>query len=262
LQDQQNKESGELPPLHVYELDPIPENSGVIEPKVDDLSSETNTEPKSELTGDDSKEQIDSTAIEDQEEVPTKPSPAFVAVAQRRSELVSPDFLHPLAHRVFGTPLLLRINDIDSFTGRDLYDLIAKRLKSVVPKSALRFLTKQLGESTHERKLPSDGDLGTEESTKESTKDSAFRTTTDMEEVAAGPVPRYGFRIRLTSRDGRRCLRCAWYECCVGCLVPDDDDPTIIGDGDSIVVDWHFAVDVATNGFGFRVSGGDFIFAS
>jgi hypothetical protein len=76
LQDQQNKESRELPPLHVYELDPIPENFGGIKPKVDDLSSETNTETKSELSEDDSKEDTDSTAIEDQDEVSTKPSPA------------------------------------------------------------------------------------------------------------------------------------------------------------------------------------------
>lgn len=259
MQDQQNKDSGELPPLHVYELDPILENSWVSEPKVVDLSlksSETETKPES--TGDDSKVKTDNIAIDHHEELSTKPSPAFVAVAQRRSELVSRDFLHPLAHRVFGTPLLLRINDIDNFTGRDFYDRVAKQLKSVVPKAALRFLSKQLGESTHERSLPSDGDL----ESGVSTKDSAFRTTTDTEEVAAGPVPRYGFRIRLTSRDGRRCLRCAWYECCVGCLVPDDHDPTIVGDGDSVVVDWHFAVDVATNGFGYRVGGGDFIFAS
>ena len=78
------------------------------------------------------------------------------------------------------------------------------------------------------------------------------RTTTDMEDVAAGPVPRYGFRLRLTSRDGKKCALCPWYECCIGCLVPDDDYPTIVTCGDSLVIDWHFAVDIATSGFGFR----------
>lgn len=252
LQDQQNKESGELPPLHVYELDPIPENALAVKPTAIDPSTETEAQP--ETTGDDDVA-LDGDAVKKYEE-PSMPSPAFVAVGQRRSELVSRDFLHPLAHRVFGTPLLLRINDIDNFTGRDLYDLVAKRLKSVVPKAALRFLATPKDASSDERKLLAQGE------TKVGQQESAFRTTTDMEEVAAGPVPRYGFRIRLTSRDGRRCLRCAWYECCIGCLVPDDDDMTIVGDGDSIVVDWHFAVDAATNGFGFRASGGDSIFAS
>jgi hypothetical protein len=73
-----------------------------------------------------------------------------------------------------------------------------------------------------------------------------------MEIVSAGPVPRYGFRLRITTRDGRRCLKCPRFECCVGCLVPDDDSTTILIDGDSVVVDWHFAVDVATDGFGMR----------
>jgi ubiquitin carboxyl-terminal hydrolase 6/32 len=229
LQEQQNRESGELPSLHVYELDPL----------------DTSAAATSIVTQDDTV---------DGDEKPMVSSPAFVAVAQRRSELVSRDFLHPLSHRVFGTPLLLRIGDIDEFTGRDLYDLVARRLKSVVPKPALRFLTPPTYSSGTD----------TKPSTQEKTDyvESAFRTTTDMEDVAAGPVPRYGFRLRLTTRDGRRCLRCVWYECCIGCLIPDDDDATIVGDGDSIVVDWHFAVDTATNGFGYRSGVGDLIFAS
>lgn len=257
LQEQQNKESGELPLLHVYELDPIPGSALTMEPNATGCSPEK--ESRVEPNGDDFIAVLDGDVEKDDVE-PRRPSPAFVAVGQRRSELVSRDFLHPLAHRVFGTPLLLRINDIDNFSGRVLYDLVAKRLKSVVPRSALRFLATQEADSSDDRKLPANGD--SHDVRRLGQRESAFKTTTDMEEVAAGPVPRYGFRLRLTSRDGRRCLRCAWYECCVGCLVPDDDDPTIVGDGDSIVVDWHFAVDVATNGFGFRVGGGDSIFAS
>jgi len=75
-----------------------------------------------------------------------------------------------------------------------------------------------------------------------------------MEEASAGPVPRYGFRLRITSRDGRKCALCPWFECCIGCMVPDNDYPTIVMCGDSIAVDWHFAVDVATSGFGSRVN--------
>jgi ubiquitin carboxyl-terminal hydrolase 6/32 len=47
---------------------------------------------------------------------------------------------------------------------------------------------------------------------------------------------------------------CAWYQCCIGCAIPDDDYPTIVTCGDSISIDWHFAVDVATNGFGTRLN--------
>jgi len=181
----------------------------------------------------------------------SKPRQAFLAVAQRRSELVSSDHLHPFAHRVFGTPLLLRLNDLKNITGRDLYDIVAKRLPNFVPKSALRFLADTIshGTSISEHSTSDSEQKRPEKSVR---KVPVCRTTTDMEEVSAGPVPRYGFRLRVTSRDGRRCLICPWYECCVGCLVPDDDAPTTVMDGDSVVVDWHFAVDVATSGFGLR----------
>jgi hypothetical protein len=169
----------------------------------------------------------------------------FLAVAQRSSELVSRDHLHPLAHRVFGTPLLLRLDNFDACTGRHLYDVVAKRLRNFVPKSALRFLTPVASSDTQGSKpvtAPPDG---------------SSRTSSDSEEVSAGPVPRYGFRLRLTNREGRRCLSCPWYECCVGCLIQDGDAPTDVMNGDSIVVDWHFAVDVATSGFGRRTSPSD-----
>ena len=211
---------------------------------------------ESELSDPDARE-------EGQEAVPRPTSSvAHLAIAQRRSELISRDFLHPLAHRVFGTPLLIRISNFDKVTGRNLYDIIAKRLKSVVPKSALRFLSSHPVEPIPDSTSFKDSPLHTPESNINRRLESTTRTTTDMEEVAAGQVPRYGFRIRITSRDGRRCLTCKWYECCIGCLVPDDDSPTVVEDGDSLVVDWHFAVDVATSGFGLRVSTGDAIFTN
>lgn len=58
----------------------------------------------------------------------------------------------------------------------------------------------------------------------------------------------------MASRDGRRCLLCPWYECCVGCLIPDDDYPTIVMCGDSIALDWHMSVDLKTSGFGVKIS--------
>jgi ubiquitin carboxyl-terminal hydrolase 6/32 len=231
LQEQQIKESGELPRLFVYELDPITEPEFTEKNNQDDA---------------------------DDEELYNEPSPAYINVAQRRSELASRDFLHPLTHRVFGIPLILRINRVDKFSGRDMYDLIAKRLKGVVPKGALRLLSKEKSSSKADVSSEDEKDLS-----KSVSRGVLRKTTTDMEDVAAGPVPRYGFRLRLTSRDGRKCQRCPWFECCIGCFIPDDDMiPVQVKDGDSLAVDWHFAVDVATNGFGFRVSGGDAIFAN
>jgi hypothetical protein len=153
--------------------------------------------------------------------------------------------MHPFSHQVFGTPLLLRVNDLDQYTGKELYDLIADRLRSLVPRSALRFL------SGAEKSVSSDKEIDV---ITNFTRQRRQRTLSDMEVVAAGPVPRYGFRLRITTRDGRRCSLCPWYQCCIGCAIPDDDFPTIVTCGDSISIDWHFAVDVATNGFGTRLN--------
>ena len=68
------------------------------------------------------------------------------------------------------------------------------------------------------------------------------QTTIDMITVSAGPIPRFGFRLRITSRDCKRCSLCPWFECCIGCVIPDDDYPTIVKDGDSITLDWHMKV--------------------
>jgi Ubiquitin carboxyl-terminal hydrolase len=132
----------------------------------------------------------------------------------------------------------------------------------VVPKAAQRFLvasddkprsapngTATATKGSQESPDPNDGNDSGGRSTN--------RTTTDMEEVSAGPVPRYGFRLRMTCRDGRRCLTCPWYDCCIGCYVPDDRCQTAVMDGDSLVVDWHFAVDLATSGFGSRSNPND-----
>jgi hypothetical protein len=63
------------------------------------------------------------------------------------------------------------------------------------------------------------------------------------------------FSTTLNDTRRTRCLICPWYQCCIGCLIPDDDTPNHrLWDGDSIVVDWHFAVDVATSSFGLRTT--------
>jgi len=182
-----------------------------------------------------------------------KPKQGFLAVAQRRSEVVSQQHLHPFAHRVFGTPLLLRVDDLEQRTGREIYDLIAARLRNFVPKAAQRFL---VGSDTSGETSPGAAreDIGDAPAKSKSRSTVTIPTTTDMEDVSAGSVPRYGFRLRLTSRDGRRCLTCPWYECCIGCLIPDDDATATVMDGDCVTVDWHFAVDLATSGFGTRSS--------
>lgn len=180
---------------------------------------------------------------------------SFLALAQRKTEIVNKDILHPLVHRVFGTPLLLRVTDMDQMTGRQIYDLVAMHLRNFVPASALKFLQ---DDSTPDAEMTdSTSEEEKDERTKFEIRQQLPRTMSDMEEVAAGHVPRYGFRLRLTTRDGRRCAISPWYECSIGCLVPDDDKPTVVMNGDSIAIDWHFAVDVATNGFGGRSNKGD-----
>jgi hypothetical protein len=239
LQDLQKKDSGELPLLYVYELDPIPDRA------VGNASKSAATD---RITDSDA-ETTDSSA--DGDNTAEKVRHSFVAVAQRRSEAISQDYLHPLTHRVFGVPILIRVIDLDTYTGCQLYDLIAKRLRNFVPKSALRFLADAVDPSDERDTGYAESGLS-EQSPKQNRQTGYHKTMTDMEEVSAGPMPRYGFRLRLSTRDGRRCLVCPWYECCIGCLVPDDDTPTTLVADDSIVVDWHFAVDVATSSFGLR----------
>lgn len=229
LQDIQNKDTGDLPLLYVYELDPLP------------------VRPADEP--DDSHE--------DSEEGGTKANYAFIAFAQRRSEVTSRDYVHPLTHKVFGTPLLIRLNEVATCTGRQLYEIVAKRLRNLVPKTALRFLIPYQGQPSPIRQGSRRALMksGYSEHLETHSRQSAMSSTkTDDEDVSAGLMPRYGFRLRVTTRDGRRCLLCPWYRCCIGCQVPDDFGPASVMDGDSIVVDWHFAVDVATSGFGMRTN--------
>jgi hypothetical protein len=236
----------------------MPVNGGVGgNPSANGVGCESSEKTIAATKADDSRVESDADTTDDSSADVDNTTPtarhSFLAVAQRRSEAVTQDYLHPLAHRVFGIPLLLRVVDLEKCTGKQVYDLVAKRLRNVVPKSALRFLADTSGAS-RDSDLNGAESTHSEQSNKTSRHSELRRTTTDMEEVSAGPMPRYGFRLRLTTRDGRRCLICPWYQCCIGCLIPDDDTPTTVMDGDSIVVDWHFAVDVATNSFGLRTT--------
>lgn len=235
LPDLQNKDTGELPLLHVYSLDPDPDGSNCND------ADAKNEKPNVEVDEKEKRQDYDAPAV------------SFLALAQRRSELVSKNVLHPLRHFVFGTPLLLRVPHVDQLTGTELYDFVAERLRSFVPTAAQRFLTKSNSSIPNERsKSKSDGmEQDDVQSTLEKRK-VLRKTLSDMEGVASGPMPRYGFHLRFASRDGRRCSLCPWFECCIGCLIPDDDSRTVVMCGDSIAIDWHFSVDVATNGFGTR----------
>eukprot|EP00550_Attheya_septentrionalis_P004019 CAMPEP_0198291588 /NCGR_PEP_ID=MMETSP1449-20131203/9068_1 /TAXON_ID=420275 /ORGANISM="Attheya septentrionalis, Strain CCMP2084" /LENGTH=2054 /DNA_ID=CAMNT_0043990251 /DNA_START=402 /DNA_END=6566 /DNA_ORIENTATION=+ len=279
LPNLQDKDTGEVPTLHVYEVDPLPpsENDDIMFTRNDSFnaltdgpSEETDEEEEddtptilrstSSLSADDghsSRKSIDSGNTE------SEVKHSFLAIVQRKSDLISRPFLHPFSQMLVGTPLLLRINDLDGFTGHDLYDLIAKRIRRYVPASALPFLTRGRSSSSPTKSEQQQGVAASDAEKAEEEPASRVvlkggrhqrqQTASDAEEVSAGPVPRYGFRLRITSRDGRRCAICPWYECCVGCMVPDDDYPTIVADGDSIALDWHFAVDIATSGFGSRL---------
>lgn len=212
--------------LHVFELAPALQDEVIVEETRKELEKVAVEEKKS-----DTKEKDESGKVTFR-----KKRSAFLAIAQRRSEILAADFLHPLAHRVFGTPILMRVNDLPTMTGRELYDLVAERLKCVVPKSVLGFLEMSSPDHKEESTPALDPSANARR---------AGRTTSTMEEVSAGPIPRYGFRLRSTSRDGRRCLTCPWYDGCIGCLVFDNENPALVMDGDSLVVDWHFAVSAA-----------------
>jgi ubiquitin C-terminal hydrolase len=227
----QNKDTGELPLMHIFELEPLQEKSS--------------SEAEDEVDNSENSSRIEKYG--------------FLALAQRRSEVVSRNYVHPLSHRVFGTPLLIRLDEIEACTGRKLYDIVAKRLRNIVPKTALRFLVQSdhmIKAEEGNRYMDKHDGNGMDKSSRQSVMSS---TKTDDESVSAGSMPRYGFRLRVTTRDGRRCLLCPWYRCCIGCQVPDDFGPARVMDGDSIVIDWHFAVDVATSGFGMRASNFDSI---
>lgn len=201
-----------------------------------------NDEEGEDLQGDDNYEE------DDDDESGSDSKYSFLALAQRKVEFVNREVIHPFTHQVFGTPLLLRVNDLERNSGSELYDLISQRLRPFVPRSALRFLD---GTEANEQSSENDDTASPKPA---GSRQRRQRTLSETETAAAGPIPRYGFRLRITSREGRRCALCPWYQCCIGCLVPDDEHPTIVSCGDSISIDWHFAVDLATNGFGSRLN--------
>lgn len=233
LPDLQNKETGELPLLHVYGLDSFDDDSNCSNPKEESV--------------DEKDDEVDVGKSED-----TTPNYSFLALAQRRSDLLSKELIHPFSQRVFGTPLLLRIKDLDDLTGSQLYDNVAKHLHHLVPPGALKFLINGTRSTSDDEAVANDSNG--ENKKKEEIRRLLEKTTSDTEEVSAGFLPRYGFRLRLATREGRRCSLCPWYECCIGCFVPDDGKPTVVANGDSLAIDWHFAVDVATAGFGTRTN--------
>ena len=221
--------------------------------RVDGVASALATEDQNDMANETDSGDEDDDSSDDGKEENERKKHSFLAICQRRTEQVVKDALHPLSHRVFGTPLLLRVVGLEHFTGQDLYDLVARRLRNFVPAPALTFLV-----DASDRPVVESHDIGpgrkrgAADGQSLDARQKLQKTTTDMEEVSAGQVPRYGFVLRIASRDGLRCGLCPWYECCIGCVVPDDDAETVVMCGDSIVIDWHFAVDVATSGFGTR----------
>lgn len=213
-----NKETGEVPLLFIYEVDAkLDENTE------DDTKSDTQT--------------VDT--------IPRPPTTkySFIAVCQRKIELSNKPFLRMWYHTIFGTPFILRVVDLEGFTGRDLYDYIAEKVERYVPENALRFLK----EGT---RIDSSSNVTKHEPGKlRSGRRQRNRTTDETESSFFGPLPRYGFRLRVTTRDGKKCELCPWYECCIGCLITDDDYPTIAMNGDTISIDWHIGIDIATDSF-------------
>ena len=227
LAKMQNRDTGELDMLHVFELDPVP------------------SEEESELgAAKEVAEEKDGSGAKDQ-----VARPSYLAIAQRKMELCLRPFLHPYAHCLFGVPLLLRVVDLEGYTGRDLYDLVAERINPLVPKTVQSIFSRGRDVDPGE-----DNRAGNESPRGKKGRQHRQKTTADMEDASAGKMPRYGFRLRVSSRDGRRCALCPWYDCCIGCLIPDDDSPTIVMDGDSIVIDWHMALDIDSEGFGVKVA--------
>lgn len=167
---------------------------------------------------------------------------SFIALCQRKPELMNRPFLYHHTMRVFGNPLLIRVADLEGFTGHDFYDYVAKRLQAHVTPAVLPFLTPE--QSIDHDNIT--GQLGMRRRREECQKSYAHCT----EETAFCEIPRYGFRLRVTARDGKKCDACPWFDSCIGSLIPDDDYPTIVADGDTVSIDWHIAVDVTTDSFG------------
>ena len=222
------QESGEIPALHIYEIQPMLEKKN---------EQNKATETAGESHG------------EERQFTPT-PKYSYLALSQRKLEFVpGPSFLHPFQPCNFGSPLLLRIRDLEGYTGEDLYAHIAKRMKRFVPNAPIK-------DSHTPSSSSREGIVNDTAVTRQARRGRQHRqkTTSDMESVCAGEIPPYGFRLRLVSRDGSRCALCTWYSCCVGCLIPCDDYPAIAMCGDSVAIDWHMSVDLTGGGFGWDIS--------
>ncbi len=216
--------------LCVYEIDPIYTETQYVDTSID-LPVDTDCNPfANEFSNNTSDE-------------PTSlPKPLvitfrsdYIALAQRRLEPIGRPYLHQFTMRVFGVPLLLRLV-LTKYTGSQLYDLVAERMHRFLPAFSD-------DDSTEKRFLydSSNSYVNHPPCASEAKKSRTKKTTMDLVEVSGGSIPRYGFRLRLASRDGKRCSRCLWYECCIGCEIPDDGSPTVVQDGDTVVIDWHLS---------------------
>jgi hypothetical protein len=215
--------------LHVFELDP---STPQIESGRSDIRNNVMKSPERDRDG-----------KENNEEQSTKPS--FIAICQRKPDLMSRPFLHMWNQRVFGAPMLLRVADLEGYSGCDLYDLVAKRMQAYVPPGVLPFLKKDESRRPTPNQDVVTGRTGMRRRTQE-----CYKTSAHAEDTVFGEIPRYGFRLRITQRDGKKCNTSAWYEGCVGSLIPDDDYPTTVADGDTVAIDWHIVVDLSSDSFG------------
>ena len=233
-----DKNTGEIPLLFIYEVDPMILKDEIGEPPVENETEDSFKTAQPSLT----------------KETNSDIRYSFLAVCQRKIEITNTPLFHPWYQRVFGTPFILRVADLEGYTGRDLYDLVAKRVERYVPEGVLKFLSRgqeELEDSINGSEYKSSGKL------RAGRRQRFNQTKSDSEESAFGKIPRYGFRLRVTSRDGKRCELCPWFDCCTGCLITDDDYPTIAMCGDTIAIDWHLAVDVTTDSFDAFSSGAE-----
>lgn len=265
------QDSGEIPTLHVYEIDSVVTPSTISKT---DNSDTADTKDAAETTGSSSVDDGDDSGEE--AHPPVTPEVAaktqaskkvipevkysYLALSQRKLDFVPSPFLHPFQLAVFGSPLLLRVPELEGYTGKDLYDLIAQRMVRFVSGETKEKLSRECSVPADDDGLHENHSSSAETETKTPARQARRgrqhrqKTTADMPDVAAGKVPKYGFRLRLVSRDGSRCALCPWFCCCVGCLVPCDDYPTIAMCGDSVSIDWHLSFDSSGGGFGWNTN--------
>jgi len=231
------QESGEIPALHVYEIQPILEKKNVPSNDGTDDAGESNAEPK----------------------VIPAVKYSYLALSQRKLDFIPGPFLHPFQPCVFGSPLLIRVRDLEGYTGEDLHAHISKQIRRYVPNAPARDSHRSPSSSSSREEDGAGGDNTTTSSSVSRQvrrgRQHRQKTTADMASVsAAGEIPPFGFRLRLVSRDGSRCALCNWFSCCVGCLIPCDDYPVIAMCGDSVAIDWHMSVDLSGGCFGWDIS--------